>query len=216
MELESSWLAFIRAWWSPDPPIRLAVAQTPRGSSVRRGWWGAEREGPEAPLEWGEYLCPDWHFSYDDKVDGLGEHTVCSKEGNKRLCKAYLLSSYGKPWMCKASGEYIQSLCSSLYRVWARKDGNHIFTHFVFEHFLTHKNTIGNSPKDKTMSHRWGVFWGVQSGDFISFSLERFTDFKKSHPNSLPYLQCNKSFLPFNWLISKLRNNSINASKTLH
>lgn len=54
---------------------------------------GAEREGPVVPLECGQYLCGDWHFSYDDKDDGLWECTACSKEGNKRLCKAYLLSS---------------------------------------------------------------------------------------------------------------------------
>lgn len=53
--------------------------------------------------------------------------------------------------------------------------------------FSTHKNTIGNAWKDKTTSHRWGILRGVQSGDFMSFSLGRFTDFLKSHPNSLPY-----------------------------
>ena len=138
------------------------------------------------PQECGQDLCCDWHFSYDDKVDVLWERTACFKEGNKRLCKAYLLSSYDKPPMCKASGEHTQSLCSSLCRVWARKDENHIFTHSVFEHFSTHKNTIGNAPKDKTMSIRLSILWGVQSGVFMSFSLGRFTDFLKSHPNSVP------------------------------
>lgn len=53
--------------------------------------------------------------------------------------------------------------------------------------FSTHKNTIGNAPKDNTMSLRLGILWGVQSGVFMSFSLGRFTDFLKSHPNSVPY-----------------------------